>query len=260
VLRIRLAADLGVIDLPFQQSLDRIREMQLNAVEIDLLRLMSLEDFTRTAVREIRKNLSDRNLLLAGARFRTRRGFDDPTGLEKRLEQTQKSMELTCQLGGNVTIIRLGHVPKEKTSPDWQIMREVIGELCRFGERAGTVVAAEAERSPPEDFLKLLDGIPQGGFGVDINPGELAVHGFEPVSTIQTLGSRIVTFHATDATSRPGGYGYEIVPLGRGDLDYPAILSALEGTEFTGCIVLRPCGDQDPLGEIRRAKEFIYGI
>lgn len=260
MLRIRLAADLGPIDHPFQQSLDRVREMQLDAVEIDLLRLMRLEDFTRTAVREIRKNLSDRNLSLAGVRFRTGRGFDDPTGLEKRLEQTKKSMELTYQLGGNVTIVRLGHVPKERTSTDWQILREVIGELCRFGEQAGTVVAAEAERSPPEDFLALLDGVPEGGFGVDINPGELAVHGFDPVSTIQTLGSRIVTFHATDATSRPGGRGYEIVPLGRGDLDYPAILSALESTGFTGFIVLRPCGDQDPLGEIRRGKQFIYGI
>jgi len=260
VLRIRLAADLGPIDLPFQQALDHIREINLEAVELDLLKLMPVEDFTRTAVREIRKNLADRNLRLAAVRFRTLRGFDDPLGLEQRIAQAKKSMELTYQLGGNLLLIRLGCLPKDRSSTDWQVLEEVVKEFCRFGERAGAIVVAEAERSPPEELAALLNGVPEGGFGVDINPGELAVHGFDPVSAIETLGSRVVTFHATDATMRPGGHGYELAPLGSGGIDYPPILSALEATGFSGFLILRPCGERDPLSEVRRAKEFIYSL
>jgi sugar phosphate isomerase/epimerase len=164
VLRIRLAADLGPIDIPFQQSLDRVRKMQLDGVELDLLKLMPLEDFTRTAIREIRKSLSDRNLSLAAVRYRTPRGLHYPTGIENYLDNMKKSMELTYQLGGNVTIVSLGLVPRDQKSLDWQILREIIQELCRFSERAGSVAAAETDRSPPEAFVALLDGIPEGRF------------------------------------------------------------------------------------------------
>jgi len=260
VLRIRLAADLGPIDIPFQQSLDRIREMQLDGVELDLSKLMPLEDFTRTATREIRKSLSDRNLSLAAVRYRTPRGLHYPTGIENYLDNMKKSMELTYQLGGNVTIMSLGLVPRDQKSLDWQILREIIQELCRFSERAGSVAAAETDRSPPEEFVALLDGIPEAGFGVDVSPGELATYGFDPVAAIETFNRRIVTFHATDAINRPGGRGYDVAPLGRGDLDYPAVLSALENAGFPGFIILRPCRADDPMTEIRQARDFLFRL
>ncbi|MGQ9761389.1 MAG: sugar phosphate isomerase/epimerase family protein [Thermogutta sp.] len=260
MLRIRLAADLGAIEEPLPQLLNRMREMQLDGVELDLLKLMPLEDFTNTAIREIRKSLADRNLSLAAVRYRARGGIHRPMTIENHLENIKKVMELTYRLGGNVTIVNLGHLPSDQTSPDWQILREIVQDLCRFSERSGSVVAAETGRSPPQDFVALLDALPESGFGVDISPGELVVHDFDPVSAIETCGRRIVTFHATDAINRPGKRGYDIAPLGRGDIDYPAVLSALEKTNFPGFIILRPTGDHAPLEEIRRAKEFLYRL
>lgn len=260
MLRIRLAADLGPINLPFQQSLDRVREMQLDGVELELSKLMPLEDFTRTAIREIRKSLSDRNLALAAVRYRARRGQHQAMGIESQLDHMKKSMELTYQLGGNATIMNLGLVPRDQTSPDWQILREIVQELSRFSERAGSVAAAETDRSPPEELVVLFDGIPEPSLGVDVSPGELATHGFDPFAAIEKFGARIMTFHATDAIDRPGGRGYEIAPLGRGDLDYPALLSALENTGFPGFIILRPCGGSDPMTEIRQARDFLYRL
>lgn len=260
MLRIRLAADLGPVNTPFQQSLDRVCEMQLDGVELDLSKLMPLEDFTRTAIREIRKSLSDRNLSVAAVRYRAPRGLPYPTGIENHLDNMKRSMEVTYQLGGNVTIMSLGLVPRDEKSPDWQILREIVQELSRFGERAGSVPAAETDRSPPEEFVALLDGIPEPGFGVDVSPGELATHGFDPVAAIETFNRRIVTFHATDAINRAAGRGYDVVPLGRGDLDYPAVLSALENAGFPGFIILRPCTADDPITEIRQAKEFLFRL
>lgn len=259
MLRIRLAADLGPIDQPIQQLLNGMREMQFDSVELDLLKLMPLEDFTNTAIREIRKSLADRDLSLAAVRYRSRGGIHRPMAIENQLEHIKKAMELTYRLGGNVTIVSLGHVPSDQSSPDWQILREIVKDLCRFSERAGSVVAAETHRSPPQHFVALFDGLPEGGFGVDVSPGELVLHDFDPVAAIEAFGPRIVTFHATDAVNRPGR-GYDIAPLGGGDIDYPAVLSALEKANFPGFIILTPCGDHDPLGEIRRAKEFLYRL
>jgi sugar phosphate isomerase/epimerase len=49
-------------------------------------------------------------------------------------------------------------------------------------------------------------------------------------------------------------------PLGRGDLDYPAVLSALENAGFPGFIILRSCMADDPMTEIRQARDFLFRL
>lgn len=260
MLKIRLAADTGPFAGDLRTTLDRIRELSMGGVELDLLQLMPLEDYTRTAVREIRKHLNDRDLSLVVTRLRLPRGLDDPEGLEQRLDQIRRGMDLTYQLGGRYISYKIGYITNSRDTPEWQILREVVRDLCYWGERYGAILAVETGFDPPDDVNSLLDGLPDGTIAVDLNPGEFLMHGFDPVAAVEKLGRWAGVFHATDATSRPGGRGYRLVPLGQGNVDYPAVLSALENSGYQGHLVLRPTGDGDPLAELRQGKDFLYRL
>jgi len=260
VLKIRLAADVGPIPGDLRETLPRIRDLALEGVELDLIGLMPLEDYTRTAIREIRKHLADWNLTLALARLRLSRGLDDPEGLEKRIEDIRRAMDLTYQLGGRYLSYRIGFIAQNSENLEWQVLKEVLADLSRWGERAGAVLAVETGWEPAADVVRLLNGLPEGGIGVEVNPAEFAMHGYDPAEAIETLGRRILAFHAGDVTSRPGGRGYRLVPLGQGNVDYPGVLTALEKVGYQGHLILRPTGEGDPLAELRQAKEFIYRL
>lgn len=260
MLKIRLAADVAPISGDFRWTLDRVRDLSFEGVELDLVKLMPLEDFTHTAVREIRKHLTDRGLALALVRLRLPRGLDDPEGLEQRLESLRRAMDLTYQLGGSITAYKMGFVPENEASPHWQILREILVDIGRWSERVGALLALETGHDPPERLEKFLRQLPQGALGLDFNPAEFALHGFDPRQALERLGPWILAYHATDVTSRPGGRGYQIVPLGHGNLDHPELLSALEQSGYQGFLIVRPTGDGDALAELKQAKEFIFRL
>lgn len=259
MLRIRLAADLAPFATPFRTSLDQVRSLGLEGVELDLLSLLPLEEFTRTAIREIHRELTDRGLALAATRLRTVRGFDDPTDLERRFTQTRRAMEITYQLGGNITLIRLGTIPQDRESSEYRILQEILADFIRVGDTCGVIPTLELGAASPDDVTALCGSLPSEGIGVDVNPADLAMHGHEPAKAVEALGGWIRCFHATDAAGRPGG-GYRIVPLGQGDVDYPAVLSALEAVHYPGYLILRPTGSSDAIEELRRGKEFLYRL
>jgi sugar phosphate isomerase/epimerase len=127
------------------------------------------------------------------------------------------------------------------------------------------------EFAQPEDiFLEIIDGIESPYFGVQYDPSNAVVGGFDPVSFLQKVKHRVVTMHASDRylapgatlddlTSADGAAGYASAlkhgETGTGINDYDSIFRILSEVGFSGWISIED--GMDGLDEIARSAEFL---
>jgi sugar phosphate isomerase/epimerase len=120
-------------------------------------------------------------------------------------------------------------------------------------------------------FLALLDALPDSAhLGVQYDPSNALVGGFDPVAFLEKIKHRVVTMHASDRFLAPGtkldqllskdgtvGYPDQLThgATGQGSNDYDAIFRILRSVNFTGWISVED--GMDGLDELRRSVEFL---
>ena len=133
----------------------------------------------------------------------------------------------------------------------------------------------------PETSLTLkgfLDSLHSTGVAVNLDPANLVmVTGDDPVKAVHNLKDYIVHTHAKDGRKLLERdpeiiYGLRTddsvvedaafieLPLGTGDVDFPAWMRALEEIGYRGFLTIeREVGD-NPAGDIRTAVDFLKNI
>jgi sugar phosphate isomerase/epimerase len=169
-------------------------------------------------------------------------------------------MRFAQSLGASVVVNQVGRVPEEGEGPDWQTLLAVLSDLGAYGNRVGAMLAAETGSESETALRRLLDALPEGAIGIDLNPGNLIVNGFSPLAAAQSLGHSILHVHVKDAVhDLAQGRGVE-VPVGRGSADFPALLGALEEYAYRGYFTIERNQSEDPVFEIGQAVKFLRSL
>jgi sugar phosphate isomerase/epimerase len=129
------------------------------------------------------------------------------------------------------------------------------------------------EFAQPEDiFLEIVEQIDSPHFGVQYDPSNAVVGGFDPVAFLEKVSHRVVTMHASDRYLAPGatlddlrtgdgatGYAAALKhgETGQGMNDYDAIFRILARAGFDGWISIED--GMNGLDEIARSAEFLRG-
>lgn len=256
---IKVGVQLASLRMPFKKALQVAARMGVGAVEIDARRDVGT-DLGPTGIRQLRKLLEDLNLRVSALGFQTRRGYHVLEDLDARVEATKKAMQLAYALGASVVVNQIGNVPTDTDGTDWQLLVEVLTDLGRHGERTGARLAAETGTESGADLQRLLDELPEGGIGVNFDPGNLIVHGFSPREALADLGHRIAHVHAKDGVrDLARGRGLE-VPLGRGTADWPALIGGLENFDFRGYFTVERETSDNPVAEISQSVQFLRNM
>lgn len=127
------------------------------------------------------------------------------------------------------------------------------------------------EFAQPEDiFLEIIDRIDSPHFGVQYDPSNATVGGYDPVRFLDKVKHRVVTMHASDRYLVPGatldelrqtdgsiGYSDKLRhgETGKGLNDYDAIFRLLRSVNFTGWISVED--GVNGLDELRRSVAFL---
>lgn len=127
------------------------------------------------------------------------------------------------------------------------------------------------EFAQPEDvFLEIIGRIDSPYFGVQYDPSNAVVGGFDPVKFLEKTKTRVVTMHASDRSLAPGatlddlrqtdgtiGYSTKLLhgETGKGLNDYDAIFRILKSVNFAGWISVED--GMNGLDELRRSVEFL---
>ncbi len=239
--------------------------MGARGVELDARTEVRPAEMSQTAVRQLRKLFDELNLKVCAVSFLTRRGYDASPDMDRRVAATKQAMKMAYELGADLVINHVGRVPAApaegaEPSEAWRNLQESLSELGRYGVHVGARLAAEASTDSGADLARLIAALPPGALGVSLNPGRLLANGHSPLEVVAALGRDIVHVHATDAVQDAArGHGGD-VPLGRGMVDYPALLGALEEHNYRGYFTIERRGSPDPIFEIGQAVKYLQSL
>jgi sugar phosphate isomerase/epimerase len=257
LLQLKIGLDLASLQLPFPQALLTAARLGVEGVEIDVRNFLSLDDLSKTGVRQIRKMLEDTNLRVSSVAFPTRRGYETLQELDRRVEATKRAMQLAWDLRCNIVVNHVGNIPTDEADPAWTTLNHVLMDLGNFGHKVGVTFCAKTGNESAEVLQKLLQALPDQCLGIDFNPGALLMNGFAPSDAATLLGKHIQHFRAVDAVRGVSRHLGETTLLGRGSCEIPLLLAILEQHEYRGYVTIQRQG-QDSLGsELANAMEYL---
>jgi sugar phosphate isomerase/epimerase len=206
----------------------------------------------------------------------------DPDERRRQVERQKAAIDLTVRLGARHCRTLSGQ-RYPGLSRDEGIARTVEGieRSIEYAEQRGVVLCMEnhykdgtwryPEFAQPEDiFLEIIGRIDSPFFGVQFDPSNAVVGGFDPVRFLEKVRTRVVTMHASDRYLAPGASledlktadgaaGYSAALLhgetGQGMNDYDAIFRILADAGFDGWISIED--GMNGLDEIARSAVFL---
>ena len=257
---IRVAIQLSALKQPIKKALHTAARLGAHAVEIDAQSDLRPQDLTRTAARQLLNMLDHLNLRVCAVRFQTRKGYDTPQDLERRIDATRRAMRMAYQLHAPIVVNQVGCAAVPEDSEPWNLLVDALTELGRFGQHEGALLAAETGTESGADLKRLLDALPAGYVAADLNPGNLIINGFSPREAVQQLGPHILHVHARDAVQDLAeGRGVEVM-LGRGTADFPELLAMLEEFGYQGYFTVVRKQTDHPVREIGLAVQYLKNL
>ena len=210
--------------------------------------------------------------------------FTHPDAAERsrQIERQKAAIDLAVTLGTRFCRTLSGQRHQGLTRRDG-VERTVEG-LCRsmeYAEKRDVVLCLEnhykdgtwqyPEFAQPEDiFLEILDRVDSPRLGVQYDPSNALVGGYDPIRFLEKVLPRVVTMHASDRYLTPGatidelrhsdgtiGYSDKLRhgETGQGLIDYDAIFRTLAGAQFSGWISVED--GMNGLAELQRSIAFL---
>jgi len=259
MLQLKVGIHLPSLRLPLAKGIALAAKLGADAVEIDARGQLRPSELSQTALRQMRKMLDDYRLRVCAVSFRTRRGYDVADELDARVDGTKAAMQMAAALGAAVVVNHVGQIPAEPKGNEWNLLVQVLSDLGRHGHHVGAFLAAQTGVTSGEDLERLIAALPEGTMGVDLDPGQLVANGHSPIDAVERLGRDVMHVRATDAAREAGRSRGMEVPLGRGSVDFPALLGGLEECGYRGYFTIER-ETADPELEIGRAVKFLRSL
>lgn len=211
---------------------------------------------SQTAVRAIRKLLDDARLSVVAVEFVTQHGYATLEDLDRRVDATRKAMDLAFALRTPMVLNHVGRIPPED-DPGWATLVQVLTDLGVYSQRAGAWLTANAASNSPEDFGRLWAALPDASLLIDLDPALAVINGYRPSDYIERFGNQIAHVRARDASRDARSLRGVESTLGRGEVDFPHFLGALEEVGYRGHMTLQRGFSEDPATEMERGAQYL---
>jgi inosose dehydratase len=182
----------------------------------------------------------------------------EPGRLEDELDRVTKQADLLTAAGAEVLVLAAGtgrdgyEGGTELDDPSWASLVAGIGRVIELGSERGLAVALHPHQGTViEGSRQVQRVLASSPVSLCVDTGHLMVAGADPVELTTAARDRVAHVHLKDVLAdlaeqvRSGRMGYRDAvaegmyrPLGSGDVDVAAIVSALEASDYDGWYVL----------------------
>jgi sugar phosphate isomerase/epimerase len=255
--RVKIGVRLESLGLPLRRALEAAKRMGIAGVQVDAVGDLDPRVLSATGRREFRNLLRTYNLELTALGCPLRHGLDLPEGQEERIDRLRLAMALSFDLGPRLLIVEAGRVPEDEKDPRRVLLQEALLTLGQHGDRVGATLALETGLEDGAVLRKFLDGFDTGGLGVNFDPANLLMHGFNLYEAARVLREKIVHGHAKDARESAASRQAQEVPLGHGDIDWLMLLSVHEEIDYHGWLVVERDAGANRIGDVTAGVQFL---
>ncbi len=257
------------------ESLNKAQALGMQGVQVRAtFSEITPDTMTPEKCRKLVKNVQDRGLTISALCGDLGEGFGNPERNPWLIEQSKRIMDLAKELGTDVVTTHIGVVPSDSSNPRYAIMQDACGQLAAYADSLGGHFAIETGPETAPVLKGFLDGLHSTGVAVNLDPANFVmVTGDDPVAAVYTLKDYIVHTHAKDGrrlryVDPEILYGkvesdmlqdpsFIELPLGQGDVDFPAYLKALEDIGYRGFLTIEREAGEDPVADIALAVKFL---
>ena len=206
----------------------------------------------------------------------------DPQERARQVERQKQAIDACVMLGIRYcrTLSGQGYPGMTREEGIERTVQGITQSLAYAGQRGITLCMENhykdgnwkhAEFAQPEEvFLEIIARIDSPWFGVQFDPSNAIVGGYDPIAFLEKVKHRVVTMHASDRYLAAGatleelkqadgtiGYSDKLLHgvTGQGLNDYDAIFRILSEVGFSGWISVED--GMNGLDEIRQSVEFL---
>lgn len=206
----------------------------------------------------------------------------DPDERDRQVRRQEAAIDLAVRLGTRFCRTLSGqNRPGLSRADGVAYTVEALEQSLAYAERRDVVLCLEnhykdgtwryPEFAQPEDvYLEILDRVDSPRLGVQYDPSNAIVGGYDPITFLEKVLPRVVTMHASDRSLVPGatiedlrssdgrtGYSDKLRhgEVGKGLIDYDTIFRMLAGAGFSGWISVED--GMNGLDELQRSVAFL---
>ena len=237
---------------------------------------MAPENLNAAQRREFLNLVKDNGLVISALCGDLGGGFGHKEENAERVEKSKRILDLAKDLETDIVTTHIGVVPTDPTHDRYKIMQEACAQLAEYADSIDAHFAVETGPETAKDLKGFLDSLNSRGVSVNLDPANLVmVTGDDPVQAVYTLKDYIVHTHAKDGVrlmdndpevvygikkALVTGRGFEEVPLGEGQVDWPNYIKALNDIGYKGFLTIeRECGES-PETDIGNAVKFLTEV
>lgn len=239
----------------------------------------SLDD---AGIEPVRQVLAETNQVSSLLCFSPDFTHPDPAERARQVERQKAAIDLCVRLGiRHCRTLSGQRYPAMSRAEGIERTLAGIRRSLEYAEQRGIILCMEnhykdgtwqyPEFAQPADiFLEIIGQIDSLHFGVQYDPSNATVGGFDPVHFLEQVKRRVVSMHASDRYLAPGatldelrqtdgtlGYSDKLChgETGKGLNDYDAIFRILREVGFSGWISVED--GMNGLDELRRSVTFL---
>lgn len=277
---------IGVISdsfkLPFEESIIKSKEVGADGIQLYAVSgFLNPDTISASDKAFAKKVITDNGLDVAAICGDLGGGFGKIENNPLKVEKSKRIVDLALELGTNIITTHIGLVPEDFGSDTFKYMQEACNELAAYANKFGAFFAIETGPEPSERLKRFLDSLDSKGVAVNLDPANLAmVIGEDAVDAVHNLKDYIVHTHAKDGRMIKkvdpkfiyedfddkdlGGEKldalFEELPLGQGQVNFPAYLKALEEVGYNGYLTIEREVGGTPEKDIKLAVNFLNDL
>ena len=263
--------------LPFRQAVEKAASLGVQGLQIYMTSgEMAPENLNEKKIKELLDIIKSNGLRVSAICGDFGHGFGDAEQNPLLVERSKKVLDLTLCFETNIVTTHIGVVPPDPAHPRYAIMQEACAQLAEHADKNGAHFAVETGPETATVLKGFLDSLNSKGVGVNLDPANFVmVTGDDPAAAVYTLKDYIVHTHAKDGVKlldrdpeiiygirkedevASWGVAFREMPLGQGNVPFPAYLKALDDIGYKGFLTIeREVGD-NPAADIALAVDFL---
>ena len=177
-----------------------------------------------------------------------------------RVAHIKKASDFARQCGIPAVQTHCGFIPENPNDDLYKETVETIRDVAEHCRRNGQSLRYETGQETPITLIRTIQDVGTDNQGVNFDLANLILYGkANPVDAIELLGPYVQGIHAKDGLwpTDPKRLGEE-VPIGKGRVDFPHIISRLKEIDYRGAVTIeREISGPQQMEDIRAAKTYL---